>query len=48
MVAVVTDVRRDGGPVIGFGFSSIGRYGPTGLIQDRFSPRLLAAADDDL
>ncbi len=48
VVAVVTDIVRDGAPVVGFGFSSIGRYGQAGLIRDRFSPRLLAATDDDL
>jgi D(-)-tartrate dehydratase len=44
-VAVVTDVLRDGGPVVGFGFSSIGRFGQGGLIRDRFAPRLVAATD---
>ena len=48
IVAVVTDVQRGGAPVVGFGFSSIGRYGQAGLIRDRFSPRLLAASRDDL
>jgi L-alanine-DL-glutamate epimerase-like enolase superfamily enzyme len=45
-VAVVTDVVRDGEPVVGFGFSSIGRFGQAGLIRDRFAPRLLDADDD--
>lgn len=48
IVAVVTDIVRDGAPVVGFGFSSIGRFGQGGLIRDRFSPRLLAATDNDL
>ncbi len=47
-VVVVTDVVRDGEPVTGFGFSSIGRFGQHGLIWDRFAPRLLAATDDEL
>jgi L-alanine-DL-glutamate epimerase-like enolase superfamily enzyme len=47
-VAVVTDVIRNGEPVVGFGFSSIGRFGQGGLIRDRFAPRLLAAAERDL
>jgi D(-)-tartrate dehydratase len=47
-VAVVTDVRRDGAPIIGFGFSSIGRFGQSGLIRERFAPRLLAARETDL
>lgn len=47
-VAVVTDVVRDGEPVAGFGFSSIGRFGQGGLIRERFAPRLLDAAEADL
>jgi D(-)-tartrate dehydratase len=47
-VAIVTDVCRDGAPVIGFGFSSIGRFGQSGLIRERFAPRLLAAREGDL
>ena len=40
LVAVVTDVIRDGRPVIGYGFNSNGRYGQGGLIRERFRPRL--------
>ncbi|HEX2437751.1 MAG TPA: enolase C-terminal domain-like protein [Methylomirabilota bacterium] len=47
-VALVTDVVRDGRPVVGYGFSSMGRYAQGGLIRERFAPRLLAARDDDL
>ncbi|HEX4073023.1 MAG TPA: enolase C-terminal domain-like protein, partial [Planctomycetaceae bacterium] len=47
-VAVITDARRDGAPVVGFGFASVGRYGQGGLIRERFAPRLLAAAPDAL
>lgn len=43
LVAVVTDVIRDGKPVIGYGFNSNGRYGQGGLIRERFLPRLLDA-----
>jgi L-alanine-DL-glutamate epimerase-like enolase superfamily enzyme len=43
VVAVVTDVERDGTPVVGFGFNSNGRYAPSGLLRERFIPRLLAA-----
>jgi D(-)-tartrate dehydratase len=46
IVALVTDVRRAGVPVVGFGFSSIGRFGQSGLIRERFAPRLLAARED--
>ena len=47
-VAIVTDVRRDGGPVVGHGFGSIGRYGHGGLLRERFIPRLLAADPDSM
>src|SRR5690625_6286875 len=43
VVAVETNVVRNGKPVIGYGFNSNGRYGQGGLIRERFAPRLLAA-----
>ncbi|NYZ17237.1 mandelate racemase/muconate lactonizing enzyme family protein [Azospirillum sp. RWY-5-1] len=43
LVAVVTDVVRDGRPVVGYGFNSNGRYGQGGLIRERFAPRILEA-----
>ena len=43
LVAVVTDVMRDGRPVVGYGFNSNGRYGQGGLIRERFVPRLMEA-----
>ena len=48
VVAVVTDAVVDGRPVVGFGFNSNGRYAPQGLLRERFIPRLLAAAPEDL
>src|SRR5580704_8258642 len=45
IVAVVTDVVRHGRPIIGYGFSSVGRFAQSGLIRDCFAPRLLAAED---
>lgn len=48
VVAVVTDVVRNGRPVIGFGFNSNGRYGQGALMRDRFIPRILAAEARDL
>ena len=48
IVALTTDVVRDGKPVVGYGFSSIGRFAQSGLIRERFAPRLLAAGDADL
>ena len=43
VVAVVTDVVRDGKPVIGYGFNSNGRYGQGALMRDRFIARVLEA-----
>jgi L-alanine-DL-glutamate epimerase-like enolase superfamily enzyme len=43
VVAVITDLIRDGRPVIGYGFNSNGRYAPAGLLRERFIPRLLEA-----
>ena len=48
LVAVVTDMVRDGKPVVGYGFNSNGRYGQGGLIRERFAPRLLEADPDSL
>ena len=43
LVAVVTDVVRDGQRVVGYGFNSNGRYGQGGLIRERFRDRVLQA-----
>jgi L-alanine-DL-glutamate epimerase-like enolase superfamily enzyme len=43
VLALITDVERDGKRVVGFGFNSNGRYAPSGLLRDRFIPRLKAA-----
>jgi L-alanine-DL-glutamate epimerase-like enolase superfamily enzyme len=43
VVAVVTDVVRDGARVVGFGFNSNGRYGQGALMRERFIPRVLGA-----
>jgi L-alanine-DL-glutamate epimerase-like enolase superfamily enzyme len=48
LVAVVTDVVRDGKPVIGYGFNSNGRYGQGSLIRERFRPRVLEMAPASL
>jgi L-alanine-DL-glutamate epimerase-like enolase superfamily enzyme len=48
VVAVTTDVVRDRQPVVGFGFNSNGRYAPSGLLRERFIPRLLNAPSDSL
>ncbi|MFP4431233.1 MAG: mandelate racemase/muconate lactonizing enzyme family protein [Spirochaetaceae bacterium] len=44
VVAVITDVVRDGKPVVGYGFNSNGRYAAGGLLRERFLPRLRDAA----
>ena len=48
LVAVVTDVIRDGRPVIGYGCNSNGRYGQGHLMRERFIPRILEAPADSL
>src|ERR1700744_4505146 len=48
LVAVVTDAKRDGKRVVGYGFNSNGRYGQGGLIRERFAPRILDAQPRDL
>ena len=48
VVAVITDVMRDGRAVVGYGFNSNGRYGASGLLRERFLPRLEAAEPDAL
>lgn len=48
VVAIVTDVFKNGKRVIGYGFNSNGRYAPSGLLRDRFIPRLLEAETNDI
>lgn len=43
VVAVVSDIERDGERLVGYGFTSNGRYAQRGLLRERFIPRLLAA-----
>jgi D(-)-tartrate dehydratase len=43
LVAVVTDVVRDGRPVVGYGFNSNGRYGQSHIIRQRLRPRIMEA-----
>ncbi|MEE2996212.1 MAG: enolase C-terminal domain-like protein [Pseudomonadota bacterium] len=44
--AVAIDIDADAkGVVTGYGFSSVGRYAQSGLIAERFSPRLLATGN---
>lgn len=48
VVAVVTDVKRDGKYVTGYGFNSNGRYAQAGLLRERFIPRLMDAPPESL
>ncbi len=47
-LAIVSDQRINGEPVVGYAFDSIGRYGKGGLLRERFIPRLLAAPPEAL
>ncbi len=48
VVGIRSDVVRNGKPLIGYGFNSNGRYSQSGLLRDRFIPRLLAADAESL
>jgi len=48
VVAVITDVMREGHPVAGFAFNSTGRYACGAQMRDRFIPRLLKARPESL
>lgn len=48
VVAVVTDVVRQGKPVIGYAFNSTGRYACGAAMRARFIPRILSAPPDEL
>src|ERR1700745_429860 len=43
VVAVITDVVREGRPVVGFAFNSTGRYACGAAMRARFVPRILGA-----
>lgn len=40
ILAIYTDAKVDGRQVVGYGFNSNGRYAQSGLLQERFLPRL--------
>ena len=48
VVAVTTDVMRNGKPVVGYAFNSTGRYACGAAMRARFIPRILSAAPEDL
>jgi len=43
ILAIYTDVKVDGRQVVGYGFNSNGRYAQSGLLRERFLPRLQEA-----
>jgi L-alanine-DL-glutamate epimerase-like enolase superfamily enzyme len=48
IVALVTDVVRGSEPIVGYGFSSNGRYAATCILRERFIPRILATPPEEL
>jgi len=48
IVAVLTDVIRDGRRVVGYGFNSNGRYAASGILNRRVIPRVLTAPAESL
>jgi L-alanine-DL-glutamate epimerase-like enolase superfamily enzyme len=48
VVALITDVVRDGAPVVGYAFNSTGRYACGAAMRARFIPRVLAAPPSSL
>lgn len=48
LVAVVTDTVRNGRPLVGVAFNSIGRHAQSGILRERMIPRLLGEAPDTL
>ena len=48
VVAVITDVIRNGKPVVGYAFNSTGRYACGAQMRDRFIPRIRKADPESL
>lgn len=48
LVAIITDVVRNGRQLVGFGFNSNGRYAQPGILASRMIPRLLQARPEEL
>jgi len=48
IVAVITDVVRDGKPVVGYAFNSTGRYACGAQMRSRFIPRIMDSDPDSL
>ena len=48
LLALVTDIKRNGKPVVGYGFNSNGRYAQSWLLKERFLPRLSQASPTEI
>jgi L-alanine-DL-glutamate epimerase-like enolase superfamily enzyme len=48
LVALVSDQVRNGRPVVGFAFNSIGRFAQEGILSSRMIPRVLQASPESL
>jgi len=47
VVAVISDIKRDGKPLVGYAFNSTGRYACGAQMRDRFIPRILKTKPED-
>ncbi|MEQ8193180.1 MAG: enolase C-terminal domain-like protein [Rhodospirillales bacterium] len=48
LCAVVTDVIRNGAPVVGYGFAALGRYSQESIWRERMIPRIMKADPESL
>lgn len=48
VVAIKTDVIREGKPIIGYGFNSIGRYACSSILRDRMIPKIMNAKPESI
>jgi L-alanine-DL-glutamate epimerase-like enolase superfamily enzyme len=48
LIAVTSDVIRNGKPLIGYAFDSIGRFAQGGILRERLIPRVLRAEPESL
>ena len=48
LLALLTDQIRDGQPVVGFGFNSIGRFAQGGILRERMIPRVMRSPEESL
>ena len=48
LLALVTDIKRNGKPIVGYGFNSNGRYAQSWLLKERYLPRLSQASPTEI